>query len=204
MYTAVLMLAMTTGTDAIDHGRGGCRGGGCSGCYSSYNVGWSGCCSSGGMRMGYYGPGGYYLASGYSFPNGMAYSQINGATNGSVRESFYLAPGQQQTGANVRVIVPNPDAEIWFNNAPTQQRGFERLFASGPIEPGNYAYTIKARWTENGQAVERTRTVQVQPGQPVTVDLRANQGENLQQPNRGETLPTPNNPTNPPDRKSVV
>jgi uncharacterized protein (TIGR03000 family) len=155
--------------------------------------------------MGYYGPGGSYYASGFTYANGMAYRTINGSTivnGGTTRESFYPAQ-DQQNAVNVRVIVPNPEAEIWFDNTPTQQRGTERFFVSGPVEQGNYSYSIKGRWMQNGQAVERTRTVRVQPGQPVTVDLRAEQGEALPQPNRNPNNPPPPNPQNPPNNKTV-
>jgi uncharacterized protein (TIGR03000 family) len=53
------------------------------------------------------------------------------------------------------------------------QAGTVRLFHSPPLEPGKYfTYKIKARWMENGQAVERERQVTFQAGQTVTIDFR--------------------------------
>jgi uncharacterized protein (TIGR03000 family) len=102
-----------------------------------------------------------------------------GATN-DVRQSFYMDPGQKS--ALIRVLLPRGDAEVWFDGAPTQQRGMDRMFASPALEAGNYRYTIKGRWTEEGRTVNRERTVEVRPGQPLTVDLRANPGEKLPAP----------------------
>jgi len=197
MYSAVLMLAMTTGMDAADFGR---RGGGCSGGGGCYGGGGYGCCGGGGYGGGYYG-GGYRTnyGGGYAPTYGYMPSQYYGSNNyyGSntylqnqtpeIRQSFYMAPNQNF--ASIRVLVPNSDAEIWFDGAPTQQRGMERFFHSPPLDTSsNYRYTVKARWTENGQTVNRERQVDVRPGQPVFVDFRAKEG--------GEQLPGPRGNTN--------
>jgi uncharacterized protein (TIGR03000 family) len=195
MYTAVLMLAMTTGADSADHGRRGCNGcsgyyGGCSG--SSY----SGCCSSG-YRSGYYGysyaPGfNYGYASGYGYSYAPGYSYGPGMMPGvEMRQSFYRGPGDNG-GAMIRVMVPDPEAEIWFENSPTKQRGMDRLYYSAPFDgTGNFGYTIKAKWMDNGRAVEQERRVQVQRDQPVTVDFRTNPAEKLNLP---KTVPEKNVP----------
>src|SRR5262245_6814499 len=169
MYTAVLMLAMTTSADLAEHGglRGGCygcsgyAGSGCyGGCYRGgcYGGGCYGCCGGGGYyRAGYYSPGyGYaYMPSGYYYGPGTIV-QSNGT---QVRQSFYQGPGQQNT-AMVQVLVPNPDTEIWFDGNATQQRGSERFFQSPPLEPNaSYNYTIKAHWMENGKKIEQERKV---------------------------------------------
>jgi uncharacterized protein (TIGR03000 family) len=98
-----------------------------------------------------------------------------------VRQSFYSRPGGN--GAMIRVMVPDPNAEIWFDSAPTKQRGTDRMFHSPPLD-GNarYGYTIKARWMDNGRPVEQERRVEVQPGQSVMVDFRTNPGEKLTSP----------------------
>lgn len=163
MYTAVLMIAVTAGADSVEFGgrrgcRGGCNGGGY-GCSSSYS---GGCCSSyrGGMSSAYYGPGVY--------SNGVA----------QARQSFY-APGTN--AVNIRVLVPNGDAEIWFDDTATTQRGMERTFQSPALDINTrYSYTVKARWMENGQAVNQERRIEVQPGgQETIVDFRAKTGEKL-------------------------
>jgi uncharacterized protein (TIGR03000 family) len=105
--------------------------------------------------------------------------------NGEIRQSFYLDPNQRNV--MVRVLVPDPDAEIWFDNAATTQRGFDRSFQSPPLENGAYSYTIKARWMENGQPVNQERRVELQAGQGTTVDFRVKMGEKV---------PTPKTPPN--------
>lgn len=183
MYTAVLMLAMTAGGDSMDHGRrNACHRS--SGCYASCHGG----CSGGYYRSGYYGN--YYspyATSGWYF-NGSPNVIVQGPAT-DLRQSFYFDPNNQ-TGAMVHVLLPNPDAEVWFDNAPTQQRGFERMFMSPPLDPaGKYRYTIKTRWMENGTVVNRERNVDIVPGQPTTVDLRMNQGEPLPNPKTSEPIP---------------
>ena len=88
-----------------------------------------------------------------------------------------------QQSVSVTVLVPAADAQVWFDNRATTQQGMERVFESPPLEPNqNFTYTIKARWTENGQAVNRERRVNVQAGQSVTVNLREKTGENVPPP----------------------
>lgn len=81
-------------------------------------------------------------------------------------------PDNLAAPAALRVLVP-ADAELWVGDSPTAQRGTERQFVTPPLEGGrNLVYEIRARWTEQGRAVERTRTVWVFPGDRVTVDFR--------------------------------
>jgi uncharacterized protein (TIGR03000 family) len=74
--------------------------------------------------------------------------------------------------AHLKVVVPVADAEVWLNGTRTAQTGTERRFKSPPIAPGkDYEYEVRARWLENGQAVERTQTVMVQIGKQASVNL---------------------------------
>jgi uncharacterized protein (TIGR03000 family) len=196
MYTAVLMLALTSGTESADFGRrgGGCNGG-CAGyyggCSGSYHGGCHGGCSGGYYRSGYYAPNGYsYSGPTYYYSDGRAY--YSSGPGMDARQSFYYSPSDG--GTLIRVILPNPDAEVWFDGAATQQRGFERAFNTPVLESGNYTYKIKAKWMDNGRAVEQERKVQFQPGQPVMVDFRTNQGEEIRSPktpDSKDTLPKP-------------
>jgi uncharacterized protein (TIGR03000 family) len=194
MYAAVLMLAITTGGESIDHGRRGCNGcnGGyaaCSGYYGGGCSGYSGGCGGGYYRSGYYGSG--YYAPGNAYGSGYFYApQIVTRPMPDARQSFYFNPDQQQ-GAVVRVLVPTSDAEIWFDGASTKQRGMDRMFYSDRLENGKYSYTVKARWMENGRAVERERRVDVQAGQPVTVNFQSSPGDKLITPKTGDKLPRP-------------
>jgi uncharacterized protein (TIGR03000 family) len=213
------MLAMTTAADSADFGRrggGGCcgggyYGGGCSGYYGGCS-GYGG----GGYRAGsgsygptyavspfggyYYGPngmiqtqGGYYAPSG-AYQNQSGFYGTNQTQGTDVRQSFYPSSGQENS-AMVRVLLPNPEAEVWFDGSATKQRGFDRFFTSPPLDTttnSNYRYTIKARWNENGKQIDQERRVDVRAGQPVTVDFRSNTNQG-----QGERLPNPNNPNNP-------
>ena len=97
--------------------------------------------------------------------------------------SYYPAPATAQQSVRVTVLVPAADAQVWFENGATAQQGMERVFESPPLEPNqNFTYTIKARWTENGQTVNRERRVNVQAGQSVTVNFREKTGENVPPP----------------------
>src|SRR5438132_3498681 len=111
MYTAVLMLAMTSGGETAEFGRRGCNA--CSGCYSSCHARSSGCqtrhysscsCSGGYYRTSYYYAPGAYYASGPAYSNGMWQAPSTG-----VRQSFYLDPNQPSV-ATMRVLLANPDA----------------------------------------------------------------------------------------------
>jgi uncharacterized protein (TIGR03000 family) len=69
------------------------------------------------------------------------------------------------------VKVP-ADAEVWFGSGKTRQTGELREFVSPELEPGrDYTYEVKARWTENGKEVVRTRTFDVSAGAWLVVDF---------------------------------
>jgi uncharacterized protein (TIGR03000 family) len=133
-------------------------------------------------RGGYYYPGyygyGYDSAPGYYYGSPGYYADpVAQIPNTDVRRSFYGDPN----ASTLRVLVPNADAQVWFDDAPTRQRGMERVFTTPPLQQAG-TYTIKAQWTDNGRIVNQERQVQVQPGQPATVDFRTNRGENLPAP----------------------
>lgn len=202
MYTAVLMLAMVSSPESIDHGRRNCYCSGYYGCCGGYYGGYYGCCggyySGGGYAGGYYGRpyyAGYYTmpyASGYYAPYASGYNYGSSGymgmdnTGTQTRQSFYMSP-EMQRSAIVQVLLPTSQAEVWFDGQATTQRGMERTFVSAPMESKEGKYTIKARWTdENGKTENRTRTVTVERGQPITVDFRQ---EHQQQ--QREKLPAP-------------
>jgi uncharacterized protein (TIGR03000 family) len=144
-----------------------------------------------GSRYGY-GYGGYYPNYGYSsYPDyGYGYGGDDSspgyysyAPPVTDYQSFYppdtsSAPpasppgGTNGTDAVVRVRVPDPNAQVWFEGTPTQQRGTDREFESPPLQPDRtYHYDVRARWTENGRTFDETRTVAVHAGDRVTVDF---------------------------------
>lgn len=95
-------------------------------------------------------------------------------------ESFGSAPQLRAPAAPpggcliVSVKVPQPAAEVFVDGAKTAQTGTDRTFESPPLEAGKkYAYTVTARWLENGRAVERSIQVTGEPGEVVRADFGA-------------------------------
>jgi uncharacterized protein (TIGR03000 family) len=141
----------------------------------------------------YYGYSPYYRGYGYGYSPGYYYATPTYAVNPlsyyyatpavqtpmtRVDQSFYSGPEAAQQFATLTVVVPTADAQLWFGDTAMTQQGTQRVFQSPALEQGkNFTYTIKARWMENGQAVDRQRQVNVQAGQRVTVNFRDNSGE---------------------------
>jgi uncharacterized protein (TIGR03000 family) len=83
------------------------------------------------------------------------------------------AQPRQPAEAQITVRVP-ADATISFFEAPTTQKGAERLFVTPALQPGKqYYYDVTARWTKDGRAVEETRKVSVAAGARVEVNFLA-------------------------------
>ncbi len=110
----------------------------------------------------------FYYGGTYTSPPSYAY---NSPTNAYL--SYYPATSGQQLGnsAEIRVTVA-PDAEIWFDGTRTKQTGSVREFITPPLTPAHtYTYQVRAHWTQNGKAMDQTRTVTVQPGRHSLVDF---------------------------------
>ena len=123
-----------------------------------------------GSRSYYSGPNWYTYSSPpsyYTVPN-VNYSDAVTRLPLNTQTSFYADPNS----ANVTVMVPMSDAEVWFDGAPTRQRGTERNFHTPALPSGDSTYTIRARWNDGTRNVDFQRQVQVRPGQSVTVDFR--------------------------------
>jgi uncharacterized protein (TIGR03000 family) len=102
---------------------------------------------------------------------------------------FYQAPMHQQQSmspypasatnavakepANVVVMVPAADAQVWFGNSKTTQTGKERQFVTPPLEMGKaYMYQVRASWMVDGQLTTQTREVDLEPGKQAVVSFR--------------------------------
>jgi uncharacterized protein (TIGR03000 family) len=78
-----------------------------------------------------------------------------------------------ENAAMIAVRVP-ANAELWFDGQKTSQSGQVRQFETPSLDPAQeYAYEIRARWTENGRNVERSRTVSVRAGDRLGVNFIA-------------------------------
>jgi uncharacterized protein (TIGR03000 family) len=170
MFSAVLMVAMTTTdmTPDLGHRRGGCHGCnggyaacGCwGGCYGGCYGGWGGCYGGcyggyGGCWGGYRGGGTYRISTSgyYGSYNMMPYTEYM-PSDGSRRERI----GDDNRGnrernenteerervsqaAPARLIVQLPtDAKLTIDGNPTKSTSAERVFASPPLEPGRTFY----------------------------------------------------------------
>ncbi len=112
---------------------------------------------------GYYG-GGYYEPYPY-------YPVVPDYSYGAPGYEIVPPAPAQDNKARVRVIVP-PGAKLSFGGQATQQDGFDRLFESPPLTPGqDYVYDITAQWRADGKDVTQTRHVVVRANSTVTVDF---------------------------------
>jgi uncharacterized protein (TIGR03000 family) len=78
----------------------------------------------------------------------------------------------QENVARIRLVVP-ADAQVWFGNKATKQRGETRQFESPPLTPGReYVYDVTVRWRDkDGQELTRTRQVSVWANSTVSADF---------------------------------
>ncbi len=107
-------------------------------------------------------------------------------------------PSGTGTPAQIRVLVPSPNANLWFDNTPTLQQGACRLFVSPPLDrEKTYTYTIKASWLERGREVTREKQVKVRPGRETVVDFTAQQAP-VERPLTPPIVPESEQPLTPP------
>lgn len=144
---------------------------------------------------GYYGYGNPYYGEGWRYPANSGYgwstpgyqwsgtgywsnpSYYGQGMQGDYSSSFGAGYGDQAYGAMsgsamnnqalITVRVP-PNAEVWFDDQKTSQTGSMRTFVTPPLDSDrNFVYHVRARWTENGRSVEKTRKYDVHPGDRV-------------------------------------
>jgi uncharacterized protein (TIGR03000 family) len=127
--------------------------------------------------------GGYF----YSYP--VYYRTVFPSYTGIPAPAYYAsipadndyAYGASADMANNAVLlnlrVP-ASAEVWLEGSKTAQGGSFRSFISPALEPGrDYSYEIRARWMQDGRAIEQTRTVTIRAGDRLTLNLnRADSG----------------------------
>jgi uncharacterized protein (TIGR03000 family) len=122
------------------------------------------------------------------------------------RDSFYFSPSMQTIdgeqlppdSASIRVILPNPEARVFFDGAATKQMGTDRWFHTPPLQASaQNRYKIRATWMEGGREMSQERDVSVAPNRisMVRFDMQQRQGERLQQ--GGERLPQPSREPSP-------
>ena len=138
-----------------------------------------------GWEIPAYHPGRYAFTTNSTSSASAATVFYGANSGGSPDRSYYAsrhaAPNSggnlTKRWASIRVQIPDPNAQVWFNGAPTQQRGTERLFYTPPLAEGNHSYEVRATWTDNGKEFTRAQTVQVSPGGDATIDFVARQNQ---------------------------
>jgi uncharacterized protein (TIGR03000 family) len=158
--------------------RGGARvGGAYTGVRAPYYRGYGGW----GFSHGWGYPGYYYYYGGrpyYYGYNGVilstypSYVYSPNVTNKSLYPA--TAPNEIQNANSAEFVVrlPDPNAEVWFQNYKTKQTGLVRQFESDALDPSStYTFTVRARWNQNGQTVDQTRQVNARAGQNLVVDF---------------------------------
>jgi uncharacterized protein (TIGR03000 family) len=124
----------------------------------------------------YYGAGWYdypeYSTSNYggSYYATPSYDTYESAPSSSAAKDATERPLSANAVA-LRILVPE-DAKVWVEGEATRLKGSVRIFRSPELTPGvEYAYAIRAQWSEGGRLVEKTKQVFVHAGDRLTVDF---------------------------------
>jgi uncharacterized protein (TIGR03000 family) len=151
------------------------------GYYGGYGYGYPGYAYSGYYSYPAYSYGTFdYGTPAYSYPSTGYYTeqpamvqQPNVTDYSSAYNGFNSQPAQDANTAQIDVRVP-ANAQVWFDGATTRQTGSFREFISPPLQPNQeYTYTIRARWMQNGQPVDQTRSIQVAANERRSVNFLA-------------------------------
>jgi uncharacterized protein (TIGR03000 family) len=88
-----------------------------------------------------------------------------------------------------RLEVHLPDtAELWIDGVKSNQSGTMRAFVTPELQAGKqYAYELRATWSDQGRQVTETRRVSFRAGDKVDVDF----GQTNQAKLKDERLPSP-------------
>jgi uncharacterized protein (TIGR03000 family) len=83
------------------------------------------------------------------------------------------APSTEPKPAYVKVILPQENATLTIEGAPTKMTGGSRLFVTPPLQPGRkYSYKLQAVWEPNNYThIYRTKEVTFDAGAEVEVDF---------------------------------
>jgi uncharacterized protein (TIGR03000 family) len=121
-------------------------------------------------------PGSPGFIPGYGYYQGPGqYPWLDGPAVPFDRRQIRAPSANSPTSATARVIVKLPaDADLWFDDFKTTQRGTYREFvASIPSESG---YTLSVRWQTQGAELTRSERVRLRPGQTLTVNFLTVEG----------------------------
>jgi uncharacterized protein (TIGR03000 family) len=138
------------------------------------------------------------MVGGCLAPSVVAYSPVNTVTAAYVsleppprmREAYYQADLVRQSGlassaygtalrrAQVELLLPAADADVWFDGVKMRPTGRKRHFWTPPLDPGGrYSYHVRVRWQQGGQERNAERNIQVRAGQIQEVVFTADAGK---------------------------
>jgi len=162
------------GRSGFSYGRGYGRGYGYYGDYGYY----------GRPYRGYYGSPRYYGSQPYYLTPDYVMEPSSQTT-----QSFYPESDRR---AHIRVMVPNPQAQVWFDDTPMDQQGTERVYVTPDLREGvTHSYNIKAAWQQGGQEISRVKKVEFRAGDFVTVAFGSRDAADDTQPPSRERLRNP-------------
>jgi uncharacterized protein (TIGR03000 family) len=94
------------------------------------------------------------------------------------------SPGEAAPkNAQIKVLVSDPNAKVWFDGTPTTSTGTERLFHTPDLTPGTTStYRIRAAWMVNGKEVVQEQVVPVQSGRGSVADFTRPPSEGIAPP----------------------
>jgi uncharacterized protein (TIGR03000 family) len=104
-------------------------------------------------------------------PLGIAPTAVT--TTAMARISYYPTPANASMGnsCQIRVILPNPEAKVWFDGKATTSMGNDRLFVTPDLPAGAASnYTVKCTFMLNGKEVTREEVLNCTPGMTCVVD----------------------------------
>src|SRR5205823_6216776 len=109
------------------------------------------------------GPSTYALPS-YSLAPSYAYA--------TPEASLPAMPAPVGNTANIRVLLPAPNAQLLIDGAPTTSMGEMRLLGTTDLKPGEvFHYDLTAAWAEGARQVTETRRIDVMAGRTTMVDF---------------------------------
>jgi uncharacterized protein (TIGR03000 family) len=124
------------------------------------------------------------------------------ASPGKYQVTITILPAKQTEGDphSVLLVAHLPEtAQIWFDDAPTQQGGTLRQFVTPPLTPGKeYGYAVRVRWYEDGQWVSQVHHITVHAGDLQCIDIIPSNSQVVQ-----EKVATNLAKLNPEERKSA-
>lgn len=143
----------------------------------------------GGLGYGNYGYGGLGYGRGYGYGNtSMYYSPGYNYNSYGYAPSYDYAPTyvpdspqyvQPMDYANIRVILPDGNAKVWFDGKATQQTGTDRMFSTPSMANGaTGTYRVRASWMQNGREEVQERAITVSPGQTYVIDFTRSSSAN--------------------------